>query len=105
MQSTYRSVYSRLKFSRAYITTVMLHHSIIFRVRQGALFLVQRTLVGDIFAFPSVNTNLLLYIAVGLNFGVLFVWVLISAITLPIFQWLARRSEETQMKANLRGAR
>ncbi|KAF4596975.1 hypothetical protein EYR40_007425 [Pleurotus pulmonarius] len=30
---------------------------------------------------------------VGLNFGVLIVWVTISCITLPFFQWLVRRSD------------
>ncbi|KAJ8523129.1 hypothetical protein ONZ45_g404 [Pleurotus djamor] len=29
---------------------------------------------------------------VGLNFGVLIVWIAISCITLPLFQWLQRRS-------------
>ena len=42
------------------------------------------------------------FIVVGLNFAILFVWVLISAVTLPTFQWLARRSEE---KKKLRGPR
>jgi hypothetical protein len=29
--------------------------------------------------------------AVGLNFGVLFAWVVLSCITIPLFQWFMRR--------------
>ena len=29
--------------------------------------------------------------SVGLNFGVLFAWIGVSLITIPLFQWYARR--------------
>ena len=44
------------------------------------------------------------YYIVGPNFAVLFVWVIISCITLPIFQWLIRRMEEKQMKEKPKAA-
>lgn len=34
----------------------------------------------------------------GLNFGVLFVWVVISSITLPLFQWWLRRRHTNETK-------
>ncbi|KDQ25078.1 hypothetical protein PLEOSDRAFT_1097905 [Pleurotus ostreatus PC15] len=39
---------------------------------------------------------------VGLNFGVLIVWVTISCITLPFFQWLVRRSDIKAQKTKER---
>ncbi|KAL0954143.1 hypothetical protein HGRIS_005282 [Hohenbuehelia grisea] len=36
---------------------------------------------------------------VGLNFGVLIVWIAISCITLPLFQWLSRSREVKAMRS------
>ncbi|KAG2368326.1 hypothetical protein BDR07DRAFT_1391088 [Suillus spraguei] len=41
----------------------------------------------------------------GLNFGVQFSWILISCITLPIFQWLVRRRQVKAWEASQRAAR
>ncbi|KAH6912230.1 hypothetical protein BKA70DRAFT_829109 [Coprinopsis sp. MPI-PUGE-AT-0042] len=40
---------------------------------------------------------------VGLNFGVLLVWVLVSSVTMPLFQWYVRRKGEDQMRGNGQG--
>ncbi|KAG2150475.1 hypothetical protein DEU56DRAFT_780199 [Suillus clintonianus] len=42
---------------------------------------------------------------IGLNFGVQFSWILISCITLPIFQWIVRRQEVKAWEASQRAAR
>ncbi|KAG1802704.1 uncharacterized protein HD556DRAFT_1331824 [Suillus plorans] len=42
---------------------------------------------------------------IGLNFGVQFSWILISCITLPIFQWLVRRRQIKAWEASQRAAR
>ncbi|KAG1878115.1 hypothetical protein DFJ58DRAFT_902993 [Suillus subalutaceus] len=42
---------------------------------------------------------------IGLNFGVQFSWILISCITLPIFQWLVRRRQIKALEASQRAAR
>lgn len=41
---------------------------------------------------------------VALNFGVLITWVAISCVTLPIFQWYARRKQmaEAEQASKLR---
>lgn len=35
-------------------------------------------------------------IVVGLNFGILFAWIIISCLSLPLFQWYRRREEVRQ---------
>ncbi|KAG1734751.1 uncharacterized protein EDB91DRAFT_586266 [Suillus paluster] len=42
---------------------------------------------------------------IGLNFGIQFAWILISCITLPIFQWIVRRQEVKAWEASQRAAR
>lgn len=42
---------------------------------------------------------------IGLNFGVQFSWIVISCITLPIFQWLVRRRQIKAWEASQRAAR
>ncbi|KAG1815950.1 uncharacterized protein BJ212DRAFT_203601 [Suillus subaureus] len=42
---------------------------------------------------------------IGLNFGIQFSWILISCITLPIFQWLVRRRQIKALEASQRAAR
>ncbi|KAG1890397.1 hypothetical protein F4604DRAFT_1568022 [Suillus subluteus] len=42
---------------------------------------------------------------IGLNFGVQFSWILVSCITLPIFQWLVRRRQIKALEASQRAAR
>lgn len=42
---------------------------------------------------------------IGLNFGVQFSWILISCITLPIFQWVVRRRQIKAWEASQRAAR
>jgi len=74
-------------------------HSITFRGLRGALSLGRRIRVRDLYTISSfLLLNVL--IAVGVNFGVLFAWVVISCITLPVFQWYIRRNEE-QLKTRV----
>jgi hypothetical protein len=42
---------------------------------------------------------------IGLNFGVQFSWIVISCITLPIFQWLVRQQQIKALEASQRAAR
>jgi hypothetical protein len=42
---------------------------------------------------------------IGLNFGVQFSWIVISCITLPIFQWLVRQRQIKALEASQRAAR
>ncbi|OAX42269.1 hypothetical protein K503DRAFT_375112 [Rhizopogon vinicolor AM-OR11-026] len=42
---------------------------------------------------------------IGLNFGVQFAWILISCVTLPIFQWIVRRREVKAWEASQNAAR
>ncbi|KAG2345658.1 hypothetical protein BDR05DRAFT_930307 [Suillus weaverae] len=42
---------------------------------------------------------------IGLNFGIQFSWILISCITLPIFQWLIRRQQIKALEASQKAAR
>ncbi|KAG1775322.1 hypothetical protein EV702DRAFT_973142 [Suillus placidus] len=42
---------------------------------------------------------------IGLNFGIQFSWILISCITLPIFQWFVRRRQIKALEASQKAAR
>jgi len=42
---------------------------------------------------------------IGLNFGIQFAWILISCITLPIFQWIVRRQEVKAWEASQKATR
>ena len=47
----------------------------------------QREFIYSIPSPPTSNGSF----SVGLNFGILIAWVVVSCITLPLFQWFMRR--------------
>ena len=53
--------------------------------------------------FPQYIFHLIIYgyLIVGLNFGILIVWVAISCVTLPLFQWIVRRRDVIAERAQV----
>lgn len=92
-QLTLPLIRTRSRFSRRCITMGMLCLFIISRKLFGRSCLGQRIPVSLLWAL-SLRYTVCLYLIwmlVGLNIGVLLVWILVSCMTLSVFQWNERR--------------